>query len=106
MEDENINLAENTVKKQRGRPFEPGKSGNPKGKPAGTKNYITQLEEAIKDYEKKTGKQLFNRLIERAFVNDNVLLNVVKKFVPDKTQTEITSPEPIEIVIHRAKDEN
>ena len=77
--------------------------GHPKlgGKAKGTKNYLTLLEEAIKNYETEKGKNLFKRLIERAFINDTVLLGVIKKFVPDKTSTEIITPEPIEItVIH------
>ena len=64
------------------------KEGNP-GRPKGAKNYTTLLEEAIKDYETRTGKKLFDRLIQRAFINDNVLLNVVKKFIPDKTSAEV-----------------
>lgn len=70
------------------------------GRPEGSKNYLTLLEESIKKYETAKGKSLFDRLIERAFVSDMVLLSVAKKFVADKTQTEITSPEPIEIIIH------
>ncbi|MGB6419402.1 MAG: DUF5681 domain-containing protein, partial [Pseudolabrys sp.] len=35
--------AENTAQKQRGRPFEPGKSGNPKGRPKGSRNQATLL---------------------------------------------------------------
>jgi hypothetical protein len=72
------------------------------GRPVGAKNYTTLLEEAIKKYETKTGKQLFDRLIQRAFINDNVLLNVIKKFVPDKTQTELITPEPIKFIVERA----
>ena len=34
-------LAEKSGKKQRGKPFEKGKSGNPSGKPRGAKNYKT-----------------------------------------------------------------
>ena len=68
--------------------FIEGISGNIKGKPPGSKNYLTLLEEALKDYETEKGKSLFKRLIERAFVNDHVLLSVVKKFIPDKTHTE------------------
>ncbi|MBU0966927.1 MAG: hypothetical protein KKA54_11185 [Proteobacteria bacterium] len=34
-------MAENTVRKQRGKPFKPGQSGNPAGKPAGAKNRAT-----------------------------------------------------------------
>ena len=80
--------------------------GNP-GRPKGSKNYTTLLEKAIKDYETRTGKKLFDRLIERAFINDNVMLNVIKKFVPDKTSTEITAPEPIkaEFTIRKNADD-
>ena len=76
------------------------------GKEKGSKHNITLLEEVISKYETEKGKDLFYRFIERAFINDNVLLNVIKKFVPDKTSTEITTPEPVEIIIHRAKDES
>ena len=79
-------------------------SNNPDGRPKGSKNYLTLLEEAIENYETVTGKKLFDRLINRAFVNDNVLLNVVRKFIPDKTHAEIETTEPIEITIKHEKD--
>jgi len=99
-------LADKTAEKPRGKPFEPGNNANPDGRPKGSKNYLTLLEEALKDYEKTHNKKLFVRLIERAFISDKVLLGTIKKFVPDKTHTEIETTEPIEIVIHRAKDES
>lgn len=95
-----VELSDKTEEKQKPQLFKPGQSGNPNGRPKGTKNYITQLEEAIKKYETETGKQLFERLIQRAFINDNVLLNVVKKFIPDKTSTEITGNEGQPVVIN------
>lgn len=69
--------------------FKPGQSGNPKGRPKGSQSYITQLEKAIKTVEKEKNKSLWKRLVERAFVNDKVLIALVKKFIPDKTHTEI-----------------
>jgi hypothetical protein len=33
-------MADNTPKKQRGRPFEPGRSGNPAGRPKGSRNKL------------------------------------------------------------------
>jgi hypothetical protein len=33
-------MADNTAKKQRGRPFEPGRSGNPAGRPKGSRNKL------------------------------------------------------------------
>jgi len=81
-------------------------SPNPEGRPKGSKNYLTLLEEALLKYETETGKKLFDRLIQRAFINDNVLLNVIKKFIPDKTHTELEIPEPIKAIfeIVNAKD--
>jgi hypothetical protein len=35
--------AENTAKKQRGRPFKAGRSGNPEGRPRGSRNKATLL---------------------------------------------------------------
>ena len=44
-------LAEDTAKKQRGRPFEPGKSGNPNGRPKGSRNKTTLAIEALLEGE-------------------------------------------------------
>ena len=45
------NAAENTAGKQRGRPFEPGKSGNPNGRPKDARNRTTVLAEGLLDDE-------------------------------------------------------
>ena len=82
------NTGEIQVLRDKSGRFVEGISGNIKGKPPGGKNYLTLLEEALKEYETEKGKTLFKRLIERAFVNDQVMLSVVKKFIPDKTHTE------------------
>src|SRR6266849_6668284 len=39
--------ADNTAEKQRGRPFEPGQSGNPNGRPKGSRNRVSQAVEAL-----------------------------------------------------------
>jgi hypothetical protein len=44
-------MAENSAAKQRGRPFKPGKSGNPAGKPKGSRNATTLAMEALLDGE-------------------------------------------------------
>ena len=46
--------AENSAKKQRGRPFQKGQSGNPKGKPKGVRNRLTLAAEALLDGEAET----------------------------------------------------
>jgi len=45
--------AENTAKKQRGRPFKAGRSGNPEGRPRGSRNKATMAVEALLDGEAK-----------------------------------------------------
>ena len=40
-------MAENSAGKQRGAPFQKGKSGNPNGKPKGTRHRITVLAEKL-----------------------------------------------------------
>jgi hypothetical protein len=42
---------ENTAKKQRGRPFKAGRSGNPEGRPRGSRNKATMAVEALLDGE-------------------------------------------------------
>lgn len=55
--------AENTAPIQRGRPFERGKSGNPKGRPKGARNHATVLAEALLDGE---AEAITRKLIDRA----------------------------------------
>ena len=75
-------------------PFVKGKSGNPGGKPKGTKHSMTvdifdKLLKAIKETKdnKKIskGKDVFEHFVERAYKSDTVLNALMKKFVPDRT---------------------
>lgn len=43
--------AKKTAEKQRGRPFEPGQSGNPAGRPLGSRNKATMAVENLLDAE-------------------------------------------------------
>jgi hypothetical protein len=53
----NSENAENKQKKRRGAPpeylFKPGQSGNPAGRPKGSKNFTTLFEKAVKEVAKK-----------------------------------------------------
>jgi len=55
---ENSENAEIKQKKRRGAPpeylFKPGQSGNPAGRPKGTKNFTTLFEKAVKEVAKKS----------------------------------------------------
>jgi Family of unknown function (DUF5681) len=44
-------VAEKAARKQRGKPFKPGQSGNPAGKPKGARNAATVAMEALLDNE-------------------------------------------------------
>ena len=74
--------AENTAKIQRGKPFEPGKSGNPAGKPKGSRNQITLAIEALLDGE---GEALTKKAIELAKTGDMQALRLcLDRLVPPR----------------------
>ena len=91
--------------------FIKGKEGGP-GRPEGSTNKytITKLIEAIEAEEELAKKEnapgLFQMFARMAYINSNVMIAIMKKFVPDKSYTELETKEPIEIIIHRAKDES
>lgn len=66
-------MAENTAGKQRGKPFKPGQSGNPAGKPKGAKNKSTAMAQALFDGEAET---LTRKIIELAKNGDMQALRV------------------------------
>lgn len=82
--------AEKQIKK-RGRPkgckaprsaWKPGQSGNPQGRPKGTKerDYMLEAKLAVEKAEKKS---IYQYAFERAFKDDRVLIAMLKKLVPD-----------------------
>jgi hypothetical protein len=70
-------MAENAAEKQRrrgpGRPFEPGKSGNPAGKRKGTRHRITMLTEQLLDGE---AEALTRKAIELGLTGDGAALRL------------------------------
>ena len=66
-------MAENTAGKQRGKPFKPGQSGNPAGKPPGVRNRATVMAQALFDGEAET---LTRKIIELAKSGDMQALRV------------------------------
>ena len=65
--------AEITASKQRGRPFRRGQSGNPAGKPKGTRNRATLAAEALLDGE---AEALTRRAVEAALGGDMVAMRL------------------------------
>jgi hypothetical protein len=73
-------MAENTAGKQRGKPFKPGQSGNPAGKPPGAKNRATILAQALLDGEAEV---LTRKVIELAKAGDMQALKIcLDRFFP------------------------
>ncbi|MFI5015830.1 MAG: DUF5681 domain-containing protein, partial [Hyphomicrobiales bacterium] len=60
--------AADTEVKRRGRPFQPGQSGNPKGRPKGSRNVTTLMLEALLEGE---GEAILGKFIERAMQGDS-----------------------------------
>ena len=58
---------ENSVPKQRGRPFKPGQSGNPAGKPKGARNRSTIAAELLLEGE---ARALTRKAIELGLAGD------------------------------------
>ncbi|MFI5013234.1 MAG: DUF5681 domain-containing protein [Hyphomicrobiales bacterium] len=54
--------------KRRGRPFQPGQSGNPRGRPKGSRNVTTLMLEALLEGE---GETILGKFIERAKQGDS-----------------------------------
>jgi hypothetical protein len=79
-------MAENTTGKQRGKPFKPGQSGNPAGKPPGAKNRATVLAQSLFDGE---AEALTRKIIDLAKAGDMQALKVCidRLCPPMKAQT-------------------
>ena len=68
--------AEQSAQKQRGRPFKPGQSGNPNGRPKGARNLVTRAVEALIDGQ---GEALGAKAIEKALQGDSPMLRALLK---------------------------
>ena len=69
----NSDRAEKTAPIQRGRPFERGKSGNPKGRPKGARNNATVLAEALLYGEVEA---ITRKVIDKALEGDMTALRL------------------------------
>ena len=90
-----FNRAENTAPKQRGRPFERGKSGNPQGRPKGARNQATVVAEALLDGE---ANAITRKLIEKALEGDSTALRLcLERLLPPRKGRTVAFPLPTKI---------
>jgi hypothetical protein len=86
-------MAENTARKQRGKPFKPGKSGNPAGKPKGSRNAATLAMEALLDGESEA---LTRKAIELAKGGDMQALRLcLDRILPPRKDRPIAFAMPV-----------
>ncbi len=77
-----------TAKKQRGKPFAPGQSGNPNGRPAGSRNAATLAIDAMLDGE---GETLTRKAIDLAKSGDMQALKLcMDRIVPPRRDRPVT----------------
>ncbi len=77
----------NTAKKQRGKPFKKGTSGNPNGRPKGSRNKTTLAMMTLIDEEAET---ITRKVVERAKAGDmNAIKLVMERIYPPRKDTPI-----------------
>jgi hypothetical protein len=78
--------------KQRGRPFKPGQSGNPNGRPKGARNRATLASEALLDGE---ADALTRKAIELALAGDTMALRLcLERVLPPRKDRPISLAMP------------
>ena len=71
-------MAARTVEKQRGKPFAPGQTGNPAGRPAGSRNKSTL---ALDDYLQGNAQALTEKCVTMALAGDTVAMRLAMERV-------------------------
>jgi hypothetical protein len=80
--------ADDTVGKQRGRPFEKGQSGNPAGRPKGSRNATTVTLEILLDGQ---AEALTNKAVEMALDGDMAALRLcMDRILPPRRDRPVT----------------
>ena len=83
-----MSLPENTAGKQRGRPFQKGQSGNPDGRPKGSRNATTLALESLLDGE---AEALTRKAVELALAGDIAALRLcLDRVLPPRKDRPVT----------------
>lgn len=80
-------VTDNTEEKQRGKPFQKGQSGNPGGRPKGSRNKATIAAESLFDGE---AERLTRKVIELALNGDTTALKIaLDRLLPSRKERPI-----------------
>jgi len=80
--------AEKKLIRQRGRPFQKGQSGNPKGRPEGGRNQATIFAQALFDGQAET---LTRKVIEQALEGDSTCLRLcLERLIPPRKDVPVS----------------
>jgi hypothetical protein len=77
-----------------------GKTNNPHGRPPAGEAFVEQLRAAVSDVAKEKGKTLMRHAVERAYIEDTVLIALLRKLLPDLNETDMN----IKTFEHYAKE--
>ena len=67
-------------------PWEKGQSGNPRGRQKGIRSEAEKLRQAMRKVENERDVDFYQHFCERAFEDNQILVALMKKFVPDMKQ--------------------
>lgn len=80
-------MADKTAKQQRGRPFKAGESGNPSGRPQGSRHKATLAAQMLLDGE---AEALTRKAVEKALDGDMVALRLcLERIVPPRKDSPV-----------------
>lgn len=85
-------MAAKGLKRNKGGQFIKGTAPpNPEGRPKGSLNKFSlkELKAAIREVEQEKQKPFLKHFIERAYSEDRVLVNAIRKMIPDLKSMEI-----------------
>lgn len=76
-----------------------GRTNNPNGRPKGGNAFVEQLREALDKVAKAKGKTLIQHAVEQSYVDNVVMIALLKKLLPDQIGLSNADGSPLSIQI-------